>query len=92
MFMLSGDIIVGFPTETDEDFQRRRTARAGPVQEQLHLQVLPRPGTVAYDKITDDVPDEVKRQRNNELLAVQARISEASAGAGIDCRGRRRCR
>jgi tRNA-2-methylthio-N6-dimethylallyladenosine synthase len=36
----------------------------------------PRPGTVAFDRMADDVPDEVKRRRNNEMLALQAKVSE----------------
>src|SRR5690606_13777752 len=35
-----------------------------------------RPGTKAPDLWPDDVPEEVKRRRNNELLAVQNQISE----------------
>jgi len=30
---------------------------------------------VAHEKLVDDVPDEVKRRRNNELLALQNQIS-----------------
>jgi len=36
-----------------------------------------RPGTVADKRITDDVSDQVKKRRNNELLAVQQAISLA---------------
>ena len=36
----------------------------------------PRPGTIAYDKMEDDVAEDVKRRRNNELLAIQGEISE----------------
>jgi len=76
--MVSGDIIVGFPTETDEDFD----ATVALVERSRYkncfiFKYSPRPGTVAFDKIPDDVPDEVKRRRNNELLAVQARVSGA---------------
>src|ERR1700750_922787 len=35
-----------------------------------------RPGTKGATLYADDVPDEVKRHRNNELLALQNRISE----------------
>ena len=37
----------------------------------------PRPGTAAHERIPDDVPEEVKRRRNNHLLGVQQRVSEA---------------
>ena len=36
----------------------------------------PRPGTIAIDRFPDDVPTEVKKARNNALLALQAEISE----------------
>jgi tRNA-2-methylthio-N6-dimethylallyladenosine synthase len=35
-----------------------------------------RPGTKGAEMYEDDVPDEVKRRRNNELLAIQNQISE----------------
>ncbi|MEL7473749.1 MAG: MiaB/RimO family radical SAM methylthiotransferase, partial [Planctomycetota bacterium] len=74
---LSGDIIVGFPTETDEDFEGTvDLVRRSRYKNCFIFKYSPRPGTVAYDKIPDDVPDEVKRRRNNQLLAIQAEISE----------------
>src|SRR5678815_5014185 len=33
------------------------------------------PGTVAIDRFEDDVPEDVKRRRNNELLAVQQQVT-----------------
>jgi tRNA-2-methylthio-N6-dimethylallyladenosine synthase len=36
----------------------------------------PRPGTIAEKNLVDDVPDEVKRRRNNELLNLQTVISD----------------
>ncbi|RMG38814.1 MAG: TRAM domain-containing protein, partial [Planctomycetota bacterium] len=36
----------------------------------------PRAGTKAFELMIDDVPEEVKRRRNNELLALQSEISE----------------
>jgi tRNA-2-methylthio-N6-dimethylallyladenosine synthase len=75
--MLSGDIIVGFPTETDADFD----ATIGLVRRSRYkncfiFKYSPRPGTIAFDKIADDVPEAVKRERNNALLAVQAEVSD----------------
>lgn len=75
--MLSGDIIVGFPGETDEDYQGTvRLLEQGRYKNCFIFKYSPRPGTVAYDKIPDDVPDAIKRERNNHLLSVQARIGE----------------
>lgn len=76
--MISGDIIVGFPTESDEDFEATiEMVRRSRAKNQFIFKYSPRPGTVAYERIPDDVPEAVKRERNNRLLAVQAEISDA---------------
>ena len=36
----------------------------------------PRPGTKGDELFADDVPEEVKKRRNNDLLAIQNAISE----------------
>ncbi|MEM9066715.1 MAG: tRNA (N6-isopentenyl adenosine(37)-C2)-methylthiotransferase MiaB [Planctomycetota bacterium] len=87
---LSGDIIVGFPTETDEDFEAtKRLLRRARYKNCFIFKYSPRPGTVAYDKIPDDVPDDIKRRRNNDLLALQAEISDEigkeQVGREFDC-------
>ena len=75
--MLSGDIIVGFPGESDEDYQATvRLLERSRYKNCFIFKYSPRPGTVAFDRIPDDIPDAVKRKRNNDLLAVQARISD----------------
>ncbi len=81
---ISGDFIVGFPTETDADFdatvalvQRVRYKNA------FIFKYSPRPGTIAHDKFDDDVPERVKRDRNNRLLAVQAAISDELSRAQV---------
>src|SRR5207253_3172402 len=49
----------------------------------------PRPGTIAFDKLVDDVAEDVKKRRNNELLALQAEISDELSkeqiGREFDC-------
>jgi tRNA-2-methylthio-N6-dimethylallyladenosine synthase len=35
-----------------------------------------RPGTKAAERLPDDVPEDVKRRRNHQLLALQDAISE----------------
>ena len=78
--MLSGDIIVGFPTETDEDHELTKQMLVRSRYKNCFIfKYSPRPGTVAYDKIPDDIPDSVKRDRNNELLAMQTEISDSIA-------------
>ncbi len=61
---LGTDIIVGFPTETDEDFQATvDLAEKVDWQVAFVAQYSPRPGTAAYKLYSDDVPAEVKKQR-----------------------------
>ena len=75
---LATDIIVGFPGETDDDHDATRKLLAYCQYKSAFIfKYSPRPGTIAYDKLEDDIPDEIKRQRNNELLAIQAEISAA---------------
>jgi tRNA-2-methylthio-N6-dimethylallyladenosine synthase len=75
--MLSGDFIVGFPTETDEDFEATvALVEQARYKNAFIFKYSPRPGTVAIEKLADDVPEATKRARNNRLLAIQSRISE----------------
>ncbi len=73
---VAGDIIVGFPTETDEDYAATvRLLERVRYKNCFIFKYSPRPGTVAFDRLVDDVSEDVKRRRNNDLLAVQQRIS-----------------
>jgi len=72
----SGDFIIGFPTETDQDFEAsKRLVERARYKNAFIFKYSPRPGTPAFDKLQDDVPEAVKRRRNNELLDLQTRIS-----------------
>lgn len=78
--MVSGDVIVGFCTETDEDFEATKAMLVrSRAKNQFIFKYSPRPGTTAYDKLADDVPEGVKKARNNELLALQEEISDGIA-------------
>ncbi|MBX3357138.1 MAG: radical SAM protein [Phycisphaeraceae bacterium] len=75
---IAGDIIVGFPTETDDDFAATESLlRAARYKNCFIFKYSPRPGTSAYDRLADDVPEATKRLRNNALLALQNSISAA---------------
>jgi len=81
---LAGDIIVGFPSETDADFEQTCSlVRDLPFKNNFIFKYSPRPGTTAIDRFPDDVPDEVKRLRNNQLLALQSRTSERVHAAWV---------
>jgi tRNA-2-methylthio-N6-dimethylallyladenosine synthase len=78
--MLGGDIIVGFPTETEEDHELTKQLLIRSRYKNCFIfKYSPRPGTVAYDKIPDDISNEIKRRRNNELLDLQTDISDEIA-------------
>ncbi|TVQ59445.1 MAG: MiaB/RimO family radical SAM methylthiotransferase [Phycisphaerales bacterium] len=75
---VAGDMIVGFCTETEEDHKASLALLERARYKNCFIfKYSPRPGTTAYDRMADDVPDDVKRRRNNEMLALQSRISEA---------------
>jgi tRNA-2-methylthio-N6-dimethylallyladenosine synthase len=72
---LASDFIVGFPTETDEEFsQTVELLRYCRFKNSFIFKYSPRPGTTAIDRFRDDVPEPIKRRRNQELLAVQGEI------------------
>jgi tRNA-2-methylthio-N6-dimethylallyladenosine synthase len=76
---LASDFIVGFPTETDEEFEQTvDLVRECRFKNSFIFKYSPRPGTVAIDRFADDVPEDVKRRRNNRLLAVQGEVSAAA--------------
>ncbi|MEE9130588.1 MAG: MiaB/RimO family radical SAM methylthiotransferase [Phycisphaerales bacterium] len=78
---LAGDIIVGFPTETDEDFELTKDLlRRVRFKNHFIFKYSPRPGTAAMSRLPDDVPGQVKRRRNHELLELQAQISDQVHG------------
>jgi tRNA-2-methylthio-N6-dimethylallyladenosine synthase len=73
---IAGDFIVGFPTETEEDFEQTKDLlRRVRFKNNFIFKYSPRPGTTAIKRFEDDVPPEIKRRRNNELLALQTEIS-----------------
>ncbi len=84
---LSSDFIVGFPGETDQDFQETLKLVASVKYAQAYsFKYSPRPGTPAA-QMEDQVPEEVKSER---LQALQAEINrhqiafnEASIGKRV---------
>jgi len=73
---ITSDFIVGFCGETDEEFQQTvDLVKYGRFKNSFIFKYSVRPGTKAAELFEDDVPDSVKRKRNNELLGVQNAIS-----------------
>lgn len=76
---IASDFIVGFPSETDEEFEQTvEMVKRCRFKNSFIFKYSPRPGTTAIDRFEDDVPEDVKRRRNNELLAVQGAICAAN--------------
>lgn len=76
---IASDFIVGFPTETEDEFAMTvDLVRYCRFKNSFIFKYSPRPGTVAINRFTDDVPEDVKRRRNNELLAVQQEVCAAN--------------
>lgn len=73
---ISSDIITGFCTETEEDHQK--TMEVVAYSRYAHAYMFAyseRPGTPAAKKFEDDVPEEVKKRRLQEVIALQNEIS-----------------
>jgi len=74
---IAGDFIVGFPGESEEDFQATvDLVEKARYKNAFIFKYSPRPGTAADKRLQDTVPAEIKQRRNVELLAVQERISD----------------
>lgn len=73
---LAGDMIVGFPTETDAEFEDSMQLLRDVQYKMVYVfKYSPRPGTVSGKRDADDVPVAVKKARNNAMLALQQEIS-----------------
>jgi tRNA-2-methylthio-N6-dimethylallyladenosine synthase len=73
---ISADIIAGFCTETEEDHQDTLSLMEYSRYDMSYMYIYSeRPGTLAARRYTDDVPDEVKRRRLDEIVATQRRMS-----------------
>ncbi len=83
---ITTDFIVGFPGETDDDFQMTMDlARAAEMDSAYCFKYSPRPGTSAFG-LKDDVPASVKEARVNALLALTETQGIAKAKALVGSR------
>ena len=74
---IAGDFIVGFPGETDDDFQATvELVRRVRYKNAFVFKYSPRPGTHSEKKLEDNIPSEVKQERNVKLLEVISEIAE----------------
>src|SRR5262245_39396755 len=73
---ISSDFIVGFCGESEASFEKScDLAREAGFKNSFIFKYSTRPGTKAADLYPDDVPEEIKKRRNNDLLAIQAEQS-----------------
>jgi tRNA-2-methylthio-N6-dimethylallyladenosine synthase len=76
---ITTDIIVGFCSETEEEFQDTMS-----LFEQVQFDFAymyaysERPGTLAAKKYTDDISEEVKSRRLQDIIDLQSKISSAN--------------
>ena len=71
-----GDMIVGFPGETEEDFEASLSLlREVRYKNVFVFKYSPRPGTVADRNEADDISKQVKEERNQRMLEVQREVS-----------------
>jgi tRNA-2-methylthio-N6-dimethylallyladenosine synthase len=73
---LSTDIIVGFPGETEEQFEHSLSLVQELRFDVIHVAAYsPRPGTIAWREYQDDIPAEVKKERLNKIEELQTAIA-----------------
>jgi tRNA-2-methylthio-N6-dimethylallyladenosine synthase len=73
---LSTDIIVGFPGETEEQFEHSLSLLEEIRFDVVHVAAYsPRPGTIAWREYQDDIPSMVKKERLNKIEELQAAVA-----------------
>ena len=82
---ISHDLIAGFPTETEQDHQDTLSLME---YVKYHFGYMfaysERPGTLAERKMTDDIPEDVKKRRLAEIVQLQREHSEIRTKAYLD--------
>ena len=69
---ISQDMIAGFPTETEEDHQDTLSLMEYVKYDfGFMFAYSERPGTLAGRKMEDDIPEDTKKRRLNEIIALQ---------------------
>lgn len=72
---ITTDVIAGFPTETEEDFEKTQAFIKKAEFSDIHPFIYsPRKGTVAYKM--QDLPFTVKKERLNKLLELKAKLKK----------------
>jgi len=73
---ISSDVIAGFCTETEEDHQDTLSMMEHARYDMSYMFFYSeRPGTLAQRRYEDDIPEEVKKRRLQEIVELQNRLS-----------------
>jgi tRNA-2-methylthio-N6-dimethylallyladenosine synthase len=81
---VSTDMIAGFCTETEEDHKESLSLMEWAGFDFAYMfKYSERPGTSAARKYPDDIPEEIKTRRLNEIIALQNRLSAKSKKADV---------
>ncbi len=76
---ITSDVFCGFCTETEEDHQQTLSLmEQAQFDTSFMFKFSMRPGTYAFDHFEDDVPEETKSRRLEEIIALQSRLSVES--------------
>jgi tRNA-2-methylthio-N6-dimethylallyladenosine synthase len=76
---ITSDLIAGFCSETEEEHQDTLSAMQYSNFDFSYMYYYSeRPGTLAERKYEDDVPEDVKKRRLDEIIQVQNKLSKAS--------------
>ena len=76
---LSSDVITGFCTETEEDHQDTLSLMEACKYDMSYMFFYSeRPGTLAARRYADDIPEDAKRRRLQEVVSLQGRLSHES--------------
>jgi tRNA-2-methylthio-N6-dimethylallyladenosine synthase len=81
---ISTDLIAGFCGETEEEHQETLNLMNEVAFDFAYMfKYSERPGTAAAKKLTDDIPEEIKTKRLQEIIALQMQLSLASNQADV---------
>ncbi len=73
---ITTDIMVGFPGETDEEFEESYNFCKAVGFMQMHIfKYSKRPGTVAAD-MPEQIPEQIKEERSNRLIKLEAEMKK----------------
>ncbi len=82
---IHGDVIVGFPGETDAQFQDTVDILDELELDKIHLaRYSPRPGTVSDRRMDDDISEDEKRRRYHVIEQLQKRVSQGKTRRYFD--------